>query len=169
MKDRKALIVEDNLNWYKFFEEVVIKSPLNVFQFIHAPTLAEGIEIAQTEEIEIIILDLMLPDSSGLATVARMTEVTRFIPIVVLTTTDSAIMSEAAMHYGIEDYLVKDQYDEKLFFHVVTQAIMRTSIKLKKEMAGLTRTLDRIREMQTSIEGKMGEALVIQDNLLKKV
>lgn len=131
----KALIVEDNLSWLEIFQTAIEKSENNFFEFIHAPDLATALLKVKTESIQLILLDLLLPDSSGpIHTIKEMTDVVKFIPIIIISTLDDDKLIQEAFTYGIEDYLVKDQYNEDTFFHVTQQAIRRCIAKASKSI-----------------------------------
>ncbi|MBI3562975.1 MAG: GGDEF domain-containing response regulator [Gammaproteobacteria bacterium] len=81
------------------------------YRFTHCSSLAacEDINWAQ---IDIILLDLNLPDSSGLNTFKCLKAMTNDVcPIIVLTGNDNLQLSIEAMHHGAQDYLNKDHVD----------------------------------------------------------
>ena len=56
-----------------------------------------------------VLLDLNLPDSSGLETCRQMSRAAGQVPIIVLTGADDEAIAAEAMHLGVQDYLVKGQ------------------------------------------------------------
>ena len=63
-----------------------------------APTLAKGLLAATTSKPDVVLLDLSLPDSAGIATVEAMRAVLPDVPIIVLTGRDDHQLAEAALH-----------------------------------------------------------------------
>jgi CheY-like chemotaxis protein len=61
--------------------------------------------------IDLILLDLSLPDAHGLATVERTLAAAPRVPILVLTGLEDEVVGAAAVHAGAQDYLVKGRVD----------------------------------------------------------
>ena len=80
-------------------------------QLVWAKTLAEGIAAVGASPPQVILLDLSLPDSAGLATVQAMRASMANAPIVVLTGHDEKEQANAALECGAQDYLIKGQFD----------------------------------------------------------
>ena len=146
-----ALIVEDNQDWLEIFLKIVNANSQNIFDFIHAADLKTALSILKVnKEISLILLDLLLPDSHPFDTVKTITKEIKHIPVVVLTTFDDERLMEEAITSGAEDYLVKDEYDEKIFFHTTKMAIIR---HLAKNKADLSEDVSKITERLSSIIG----------------
>jgi len=73
----------------------------------------------------VILLDLGLPDSQGLDTLARTYDQVRDVPIVLLTGLDDKTLAMQAMRAGAQDYLVKGQIDGNLLARTIRYAIER--------------------------------------------
>lgn len=93
-----------------------------------AKTLAEGIAIAGNVKPDVVLLDLSLPDSAGLATVQTMRDALSGLPIVVLTGCDDDILATAALQAGAQDYLVKGQFDHDALGRAVRHALVRHAL-----------------------------------------
>ncbi|HUD84667.1 MAG TPA: PAS domain S-box protein, partial [Candidatus Saccharimonadales bacterium] len=76
-----------------------------------------------------VLLDLSLPDSSGLETFHAIKEHARDIPIIVLSGTDDETLALNAVHAGAEDYLVKGHVNSQLITRAIIYAIERTESK----------------------------------------
>jgi DNA-binding NarL/FixJ family response regulator len=72
--------------------------------------------------VEVVLLDLDLPDSRGLATVERVAKAAPKVPIVVLTGHDSDRMRQAALDRGAHAYLVKGAADGMVIEQAVASA-----------------------------------------------
>lgn len=81
------------------------------FEIAHATRLGEGISMIAQQKYDAILLDLNLPDSTGLDTVRRTREAAVTTPIIVLTAMDDRELVSEAMHHGADSYLVKDKSD----------------------------------------------------------
>ena len=92
-------------------------------------TLAEGIEKAQLIQPDVTLLDLSLPDSSGLDTVRAMRSAAPRTPIVVLTGNDERSVALAALEAGAQDYLVKGQFDHDALGRALRYAVVRNTLE----------------------------------------
>jgi len=94
-----------------------------------AKTLAEGIAAARSNKPDVVLLDLSLPDSAGLATVQAMRAALPGVPIVVLTGHDDNALAAAALQAGAQDYLVKGQFDHDALGRAVRHALVRKALE----------------------------------------
>ncbi|TAN59240.1 MAG: response regulator [Rhodospirillales bacterium] len=105
------LLVEDNpgdahLVRYDLGNEMLI-----TFDIVHVDSLAMAVEALANRKFDAILLDLDLPDSSGLDTVRVMVEEAPALPIIVLTGREDIDMGLKAMHAGAQDFQVKGHAD----------------------------------------------------------
>lgn len=77
------------------------------------------------EQLDVVLLDLSLPDARGLETLARMRRRAPFIPIVVLTGLSDEAMAIKALNQGAQDYMVKGENDGNAFARRIRFAIER--------------------------------------------
>lgn len=96
-----------------------------------AKTLADGIAAARSSKPHVVLLDLSLPDSEGLATVQAMRTALPGVPIVVLTGDDDNVLAAAALQAGAQDYLVKGQFDHDALGRAVRHALVRSALELR--------------------------------------
>ncbi|MFZ4625787.1 MAG: EAL domain-containing protein [Rhodoferax sp.] len=92
-------------------------------------TLAEGIARAQQTAPDIVLLDLSLPDSGGLATLQTLRSALPRAPIVVLTGNDEQTLALAALECGAQDYLVKGQFDPDALGRAIRHARVRGQLE----------------------------------------
>lgn len=76
------------------------------------------------------LIDLGLPDASGLDTVRRIRDMAPELPVVVLTGTDDEATGAAALRNGAQDFLVKDHADGYLVGRAIRLAIVRMRLQL---------------------------------------
>src|SRR3954452_12213446 len=72
-----------------------------------APTGSEGLERARESPPDVILLDLRLPDQSGLDVLTQLRQIDARIPVVLVTVARSADSAIEAMRQGAYDYLLK--------------------------------------------------------------
>ena len=99
----KILVIEDEPSVCKFLR---VSLEANQYEMLEAKTANEGLQMAASSRPELLILDLGLPDVSGLDVIRRVREWSK-IPIIVLTVLDSEDDKVAALDAGADDYLTK--------------------------------------------------------------
>jgi diguanylate cyclase (GGDEF)-like protein/PAS domain S-box-containing protein len=92
---------------------------------VWAKTLAEGIAAGCHTAPDVVLLDLSLPDSAGLATVQAMRAALPAAPIVVLTGNNETALALATLESGAQDYLVKGRFDHDALGRAVRHARVR--------------------------------------------
>ncbi|MEI6520894.1 MAG: response regulator [bacterium] len=106
------LLIEDNPDDVVLIEELLVSNSSMVFQLFHADCLATGLHQLNTESIDLVLLDLALPDSKGLETLDKVLGVTRNVPVVVLTGLNDETIGLQAVKHGAQDYLSKSMLQE---------------------------------------------------------
>lgn len=104
-------------------------------RMICASDLAEGLRFAETQRFDAVLLDLNLPDSSGLDTVSRVVECIPETPVIVLTGLEDENLAMRAVALGAQDYLVKGSVGEDAIVRIARHAIerKRTEESLRRE------------------------------------
>ncbi|MGQ9731500.1 MAG: diguanylate cyclase [Candidatus Zipacnadales bacterium] len=102
-----VLLVEDNPGDIVLVQEVLHELPGQPFVFESVSHLAAGLERLKAGGIGVVLLDLNLPDATGLDTLLTACHHAPDVPIVVLTGLDDEAVGLEAMHHGAQDYLVK--------------------------------------------------------------
>jgi len=128
-KTIKILVIEDSPDDLFFLRAVLDKVTGTRFQLDAARNLAAGIERLATGDIDVILLDLTLPDSSGLDTFKGVKSHARDVPIIILSGMDDETLALNAVHAGAEDYLVKGRVDSQLLMRAIIYAMERTDAK----------------------------------------
>jgi PAS domain S-box-containing protein len=148
------LLVEDNPGDIRLLQEILREVGTTQYQITPAMTLAAAIDrlsIAAPEPFDIILLDLSLPDSLGMASFLSLRRQAPQIPIVVLTGLDDEMLALSAMQQGAQDYLIKGQVDRHLLRRSIRYAIERerTETALRQAKIELEqRVIERTRDLQ---------------------
>jgi CheY-like chemotaxis protein len=125
----EVLLVEDNPGDATLVEHYLGGSePIHFVDDISL-THAASLEAAETLEIElfdVLLLDLGLPGSTGLATLDRAGETLGDLPIIVLTGMEDREKSMAAIERGAQDYLPKSELDGDRLVRALRYAVVRS-------------------------------------------
>jgi diguanylate cyclase (GGDEF)-like protein len=128
-KPIKILLFEDNPGDARLFTETLKDISSQCYEITHVGSLAEGLSILADKAIDIILLDLGLPDSQRLDTLIKLKSQVLGIPIVVLTGIDDEEIALCAVQQGAQDYLVKQKINAEVIFRVIRFAIERQKLQ----------------------------------------
>src|SRR4051812_44361859 len=100
----RILIVEDSEGHVLFLEKLFASS---AEMFIHqtAGSLQEALARIEFGDVDVVLLDLSLPDSDGLATFARVVEAAPDLPVVVMSGIQDVNLALETVQLGAQDYL----------------------------------------------------------------
>ena len=101
------LLIEDNPEDVQTFMEALTTGASDSPGIQVADRLSTGLERLAGASFDLVLLDLGLPDSKGLRTLAEVHARAKDIPIVVLTSSDDERLALEALQQGAQDYLVK--------------------------------------------------------------
>lgn len=116
----------------------------------HADSLYEGSNILKSNHIDLVLLDLNLPDSTSFKTLSTYLDRFPQIPVIVITSVNNEIIGNQAIKAGAQDFLVKGQFDSKLFGRSVRYALQRFRVQseLQETLEKLKSYRERIQEVQ---------------------
>lgn len=134
-KQIRVLIFEDNEDDVLILRHMLHKSRAAQFELLPASTLAEGLERLKHDGIDVILLDLSLPDSRGLDTFYSVQKFRPDIPVIVLSGLNDETVALEAVHAGAQDYLVKGHADAQLLTRALVYSIERTHTKIALQKA----------------------------------
>ncbi len=123
------LVVEDNPDDALLVEEYLDLSPMVDCTLHRATRLAEATEWLSENRVDAVLLDLGLPDSTGIETVRRFFAEAGQWPTIVLTGQDDLDTGVEAIQLGAQDYLVKGRLDPDLLGRVMLYASERNRIQ----------------------------------------
>lgn len=119
------LLIEDNLAEARLLQEILKGSVLHRATLTHVQRLGEAIAHCEHHPVDVVMLDLTLPDSYGLASLDTLLDQAPGLPIVVLTNTNDDDLAVEAVRRGAQDYLVKRQVNQELLVRALRYAIER--------------------------------------------
>ena len=130
----KTLLIEDNLGDIRLIQEMVKNLEGTLIKLEVRNDLSSGIQYLSHYEIDLILLDLSLPDSYGLDTIESLLKNVNEMPIIVLTGTGDLVLAIESVKLGAQDYLIKGNLNEMLLERAIYYSIERHKImqKLKK-------------------------------------
>jgi signal transduction histidine kinase len=153
----RVLVVEDDPEDVDLIHDLIEEAEGGAFLVEQARYLSEAIEKSAATRADVILLDLGLPDSSGLDSLTRLAEAVPHVPIVVLTGLEDETTAVEAVRRGAEDYLVKSRVDGELLIRAIRYAIERR--KTREEIELLNADLDRRVVERTAELGAARDAL----------
>jgi len=121
----KILLVEDNQGDARLIQEMLSEAGASAFALEQADRLSTGLVRLAAADIDAVLLDLGLPDSSGLDTFITVHAQVPDVPIVMLTGLDDAELAIKAVQAGAQDYLPKNKLDSGLLVRTIRYAIER--------------------------------------------
>ena len=126
------LLIEDNPADARLLREYLLdaNSEREQFQLLNASRLAEGIEMLAEKEIDIVLLDLGLPDSQGMDSFYRLHASAPDIPVILLTGNQDEHTASMAVQAGAQDYLSKNEVNQALLVRSLRYAIERQRSRL---------------------------------------
>ena len=141
----RILLVEDNPGDARLLRYTLQEAQSLRFELMHASRLSEALEFVRAEPVDVVLLDLSLPDAHGMDTVARMLEAAPAVPIIVLTGLADETVAVHAVQAGAQDYLVKGTVEGATLGRAIRYAMER------KRLAARLRELDRLRSLFLSV------------------
>jgi len=124
-KPKTVLLIEDNPGDVRLIQEMLSESTYGVFQVKPVSRLVEGFHVIIDEPVDVILLDLGLPDSQGISTFNRAKEFAPQVPIVILTGQSNEMLGTRAVREGAQDYLIKGGVTSNLLVRTLSYAIER--------------------------------------------
>lgn len=116
MKSYTVLIIEDNDTLRKIYLETL---KLDGYRALAAATLGEGRALLETERPDLILLDVNLPDGSGLDFCRELRGARQSkIPVLIISTLGTKKNISAGYEAGCDDYLVKPFLNDEMLERV---------------------------------------------------
>ena len=98
------------------------------FDIVLVKRLAEGLKALRSTTFDLVLLDLSLPDSSGLNSLRAIAAVVSDAAIIVLTDADDEALSLQSLQAGAQDYLFKDRFSADVLSRSIRYAVERSNL-----------------------------------------
>jgi hypothetical protein len=149
----QVLLVEDNPIDCRLIRGLLDEHPSQTFSVRCADRLQTAGEQLRSSPADVVLLDLTLPDATGLETFDLVHRQHGHLPIVILTGVEDEILAATAIERGAQDYLLKGQVDRNSLARALRYAIERKRgaeaiHRLNEELE--QRVLERTRELTAS-------------------
>ncbi len=160
----RALFIEDSEIYGRMIRRSLIRDPDLEFEVRQVDSLSAASDCLRAGAYDVVLLDMELPDSSGLDTFAAVQRAAGDIPVVILTAHDDHELALEAVQRGAGDYLIKQRVTEEALHRCIRYAMERK----KAEIANLRLTAvgDFLSTLAHDLRGPMLGAGRIFDILL---
>jgi signal transduction histidine kinase len=139
------LLIEDNAGDVELLREALDDVAEANYSVVHAGSMAEGTAKLSTDAFDVVLLDLSLPDTRGLATVRMLRAENDTTPVVVLTGLSDERTGLLALQAGAQDFLVKGNAPGDIVWRALRYAIERK------------RNEEQIRSLNADLERRVDE------------
>ncbi len=120
-----ALLVEDNPGDARLVEIELEEAGKGAIRLRQATTVGAGLDRLREEPFDVVLLDLSLPDSSGLETFLRVRQAAPDVAVIVLSGMDDEELAVRTVHEGGQDYIVKGRFDGPMLVRAIRYAVER--------------------------------------------
>jgi len=120
-----VLLIEDNEDDACLIGETLTERTAADVELEWVDRLENGLTRLAEDKVDLVLLDLSLPDSHGLETLDKVQRQTPDVPVIVLTHLDDEAMAVQAVRRGAQDYLVKGRSDGDGLARAIKYAIER--------------------------------------------
>ena len=125
MSTPRILLIEDSPSDAALLQHLLASEGVAGECFVHRDRLADGMRYLDRRVTDVVLLDLHLPDSAGIATFADLQRKHPDVPIVVLSGLDDEDRAIRSVQRGAQDYLNKNDLDGRLLLRAIHYAIER--------------------------------------------
>ena len=129
MAEERILIIDDSTELRSLLESIL---PYSGYHTLSASTGEEGLELATTLRPDVILVDLELPDTTGLKVIEELNRRGITIPTIMITGYGSEGTAARALRLGAQGYLVKPFTTEEVLSNVEKALVVR---RLNREKA----------------------------------
>jgi len=150
MKLIRVLLVEDDEIDILSAKRILANCSQSIkFDIESATTLSEAVEYVGSREYDVVLLDLGLPDCSGIETVQKVSQANPHVSIVALTGLDDEQTGLLAIQNGATDYLTKSMQLDNILVRTILYALERKEAeeKVKRAAHEWRTTFDSISDM----------------------
>jgi DNA-binding NarL/FixJ family response regulator len=145
----RTLLIEDNPGDVRLIQEMLAEAKPGACHITVFDRLETAQPALERDAYDVVLLDLTLPDSTGLATLSRLGSSVATTAVVVLTGLNDEAAAIEALREGAQDYLVKDRMSPEVLWRSICYAVERKRVELKllaheQELESQTRNLEEV-------------------------
>jgi two-component system sensor histidine kinase/response regulator len=133
-KALQVLLVEDNAGDARLLREMFSKETVGSFELSHLTHMREAEVRLKAGGVDIVLLDMGLPDGHGLETLRRARAAAPDVVMIVLTGMEDEALAAAAMKEGAQDYLIKGQIENRALPRALRHAIERQRMQRETDL-----------------------------------
>jgi PAS domain S-box-containing protein len=126
-----VLVVDDNPGDQFFISELLAETYLQIDAIETAASVQDAVTLLQQKQVDIVLLDLSLPDSQGIDTFLQVNTYAKNIPVVILSGLNDLNTATDAISLGAQDFLMKGEFNEKLLEKTILYSIERKKTLLE--------------------------------------
>jgi signal transduction histidine kinase len=124
-KTLKVLLIEDNPGDVRLIREMFAEAKHPVFEVDSVSRLTDGLARMLESRFDVILLDLSLPDSTGLNTFVTLHGAADELPVVILSGLNDETTAIKCVNAGAQDYLIKGEVNSHLLIRSLRYAVAR--------------------------------------------
>ena len=121
----KILVIEDNPADVRLLQEMLTEVKEFYYSLECADRLSAGLSSLTKRGIDVVLLDLSLPESQGLDTFEQVFAQAPYVPVIIMTITGDEEIAVKAVQKGAQDYLFKGQVNGNCLARSIRYAIER--------------------------------------------
>jgi two-component system, NarL family, sensor histidine kinase UhpB len=129
--DFNILIIEDQPADFYLIEQMLLSSKLKIKNIYSADRISVAIELLKEHAINLVLLDLSLPDSLGINSFLEIKDVAQKIPVIILTGLMDSEVALEALKQNAQDYLIKGEFNVNLLVKSIEYSIERKKAEEK--------------------------------------
>ena len=157
----KILLIEDNPGDARLIREMLAEAGAQDITLEWVPRLSQGLEQLSQDHIDLVLLDLTLPDSRGLETFRQAYAQAPEIPFVLFSGLDDETLAITAVQNGAQDYLIKGETSGHKLLRTIRYATER-----KKLQEDLRQAYD---ELEVRVQERTAELVAANQQLQKEI
>lgn len=125
----RVLLIEDNQEEMLLVQQTLEEFGHGRFELEWANRLGEGLERLQQGGVDVVLLDLGLPECEGAVSYVAIRNTAPAVPAIVLTGDEREQTEQLVMNYGAEDYLIKNEVSGLQLLRAIRSAIYRKRVR----------------------------------------
>ncbi len=139
---KRLLLIEDNPGDARLLREMFNEEGSRHVEMKHVDCMGDATKYLTENTVDVVLLDLGLPDANGMEAIRRAHAAAPRVPLVVLTGFDDESLALQALQEGAQDYLVKGQIETRGLLRALRYAVERKGMEdalfVEKELALVT-------------------------------